>query len=300
MNALTTTAPAAPGAAAMIPRSMRDAMELASMMAKTGFLPKQIQTPGGALFVVEQAMRWNMSPFAVATEISFISDKPMFSGKIVAAAVQSSGLLAGRLSYAYAGAGDDRTVTVAGTIRGEAEPREIVVKLRDAKTNNQHWTKQPDQQLAYYGARAWARRHTPEVMLGVYAPEEFDEPAQDQPRDVPNLAAAPRQAPPAGSMREVAAQAAADALPILAPDGALKQISPTRWLAAAGKAVAMLETADAVRQWRAAMGEHLAAISERDEMMVVEAERLIADRLAELAPAGDDAAEADDGWPGPR
>jgi hypothetical protein len=99
MNAITTTTAGPPiGASAMIPRSMRDAMELATMMAKTGFLPQQIQTPGGALFVIEQAMRWNMSPFAVATEVSFISGKPMFSGKIVAAAVQTSGAMDGRLS----------------------------------------------------------------------------------------------------------------------------------------------------------------------------------------------------------
>jgi hypothetical protein len=300
MNALTTTAPAPLSSGfALVPRDMREALSLAEMMAKAGFLARELQNPGSALFVIEQSMRWNMSPFAVAMETSFIQGKPMFSGKIVAAAVTSSGAIAGRLSYAYSGAGDDRQVEVSGLIRGEGEPRSVTVKLKDARTANKVWTTQADQQLAYHGSRVWARRHAPEIMLGVYAPEEMDD-TPAPPRDVPNLAAGSRQAPPAGSMREVAAQAAADALPILAPDGALKQIAPTRWLAAAGKALAMLETADAVRQWRAAMGEHLAAISERDEMMVVEAERLIADRLAELAPAGDDAAEVDDGWPGPR
>jgi len=139
-------------------------------------------------------MRWNMSPFAVAMETSFIQGKPMFSGKIVAAAVQASGVLAGRLSYDYAGKGDDRTVTVRGTIRGEAAPREVVVRLGDAKTSNKVWEKQGDQQLAYHGARVWARRHTPEVMLGVYAPEEFDDAPAAEPRDVPNLAEpAPRR-----------------------------------------------------------------------------------------------------------
>ena len=28
----------------------------------------------------------------------------------------------------------------------------------------------------YHGTRVWARRHTPELMLGVYSEEEFDEP----------------------------------------------------------------------------------------------------------------------------
>jgi len=39
------------------------------------------------------------------------------------------------------------------------------------------WQTQPDQQLMYHGVRVWARRHTPELMLGVYSPEEFDEPS---------------------------------------------------------------------------------------------------------------------------
>jgi|GEM_PF-2368679 len=301
MNALTTTtgAPVASGAMALIPRTMRDAMELASMMAKTGFLPREIQTPGGALFVMEQAMRWNMSPFSVATEISFIQGKPMFSGKIVAAAVQSSGVLSGRLSYEYEGSGDDRAVIVRGTLRGETEPREVTVRLKDARTNNQHWAKSPDQMLAYHGARVWARRHAPEVMLGVYSPEEFDEP-QEQPREVPNLAAEPMRAPP-GSMREAAAEivgrpvdkaqhpAEPEALPLLAPDGRLLEVRSNgapaiiKWGKWATAALAKLESADAVREWRRANGPHFASISEVYPDQVAEVERAIEARLAALA-----------------
>src|SRR5215217_4836058 len=72
--------------------------------------------------------------------------------------------------------GDGRWVIARATIRGEAEPREIRVCIKDARTSNGMWQKQPDQQLVYFATRAWARRHTPEVMLGVYSPEEFDAP----------------------------------------------------------------------------------------------------------------------------
>jgi hypothetical protein len=64
-------------------------------------------------------------------------------------------------------------VRVFGRIRGEQEDRDVDVKLSDAKTDNRHWATQPDQQLAYHGARVWARRHMPELMLGVYSPEEM-------------------------------------------------------------------------------------------------------------------------------
>lgn len=168
------------GGNALIPTNMEGAMRLAEMMARGRLVPSHLHSqPGDCLMVIEQAMRWGMSPFAVAQCTSVIQGKLMYEGKLVAAAVQTSGVLDGRLSYSFAGEGDARTITVRGMIRGEKEPREIEVRLKDAKTNNQQWTKQPDQQLVYYGTRAWARRHTPEVMLGVYSPEEFDPPQRD-------------------------------------------------------------------------------------------------------------------------
>lgn len=269
MNEISTALAPHSGAAALIPRTMRDAMELANMMARTGFLPREIQTPGGALFVMEQAMRWNMSPFAVATEVSFIQGKPMFSGKIVAAAVQSSGILAGRLSYDYSGSGDGRTVVVSGTLRGETEPRTVTVRLADARTPNKVWNTQPDQQLAYHGSRVWARRHAPEVMLGVYAPEEMEE-APAEPREV------------VSTVVETPAKAAEPMLPVLAPDASLVHLPAGRWLAGVGKALAKLEDADAVRAWREAMGPHLATVAETDDLRAMEADRMIAERLAEL------------------
>lgn len=270
MNALTTTTAAPPSAGfALVPRDMREALSLAEMMAKAGFLARELQNPGGALFVIEQSMRWNMSPFAVAMETSFIQGKPMFSGKIVAAAVTSSGAITGRLSYEYSGSGDDRQVVVMGHIRGEAEPRTITVRVRDAKTANKVWQTQPDQQLAYHGARVWARRHAPEVMLGVYAPEEIDE----APREVASVVVEPAKS----------AAPSEPVWPVLRPDMTIANKLASRWLAGVGAALAGLEDVDAVRAWRSAMGPLIASVSEQDEFKATEAERLIEDRLAELA-----------------
>jgi hypothetical protein len=84
-------------------------------------------------------------------------------------------------------------VTVKGTLRGEDAPRELSVDLKDARTTNGMWTKQPDQQLVYFATRAWARRYAPEVMLGVYAPEEFDEQPKAAPFNGTTIDAAPEQ-----------------------------------------------------------------------------------------------------------
>jgi len=159
----------------LVPHSLNEAMALAQQMSSAKLVPQALQkSPGDCLLVIEQAMRWGMSPFAAAQEVSVIQGKLMYSGKIVAAAVQSAGILSGRLHYEYSGEGEERAVTVSGTLRGEAEARSVKVAWKDAVTQNGIWKKQPDQQLAYHGARVWARRHVPEVMLGVYSPEEMD------------------------------------------------------------------------------------------------------------------------------
>jgi hypothetical protein len=174
MNALTLTAPTA----ALVGTSMGEAMQLASMMADSKLVPAHLQgRPADCLMVVMQASRWRMDPFAVAQATNLVQGKLGYEGKLVAAAVHTSGVLMGRLAFDYTGEGERRTVHVTGTLRGEAEPRSVSVVYASAKTTNQHWAKSPDQMLAYHGARVWARRHAPEVMLGVYAPEEFDEPA---------------------------------------------------------------------------------------------------------------------------
>src|SRR5450755_3946562 len=137
--------------------------------------------------VIQQAIRWKMDPFAVAQECSVIQGKLMHSGKLVAAVVNARGELSDRLAFSYDGEGQNRTITVSGRLRNELAPRTVSVKLSDAKTNNRVWQSQPDQQLMYHGVRVWARRHMPELMLGVYSPEEFDEPAPRRPIAAANV-----------------------------------------------------------------------------------------------------------------
>jgi hypothetical protein len=170
---------------------MDSAMRLAEMMSRGKLVPAHLQaSPGDCLMVIEAAMRWGMSPFAVAQCTSVIQGKLMFEGKLVAAALNASGIMSSRLAYRHTGEGASRAVEVSGVLRGETEQRKVTVTLQEAKTNNGMWTRQPDQQLVYAGTRVWARRHAPEVMLGVYAPEEFehaDMPAREPPHNGPTL-----------------------------------------------------------------------------------------------------------------
>lgn len=157
----------------LLPVNLAGAMELAKMMAESTLVPLALQKkPADCLLVIEQAMRWGMSPFAVAQCTSVIHGKLMFEGKLVAAVVNANGDLEKRLNYSYSGEGDSRKIIVSGSVKGEPDARTVDAVVKDVRTTNELWKKQPDQQLMYAGARIWARRHMPELMLGVYTPEE--------------------------------------------------------------------------------------------------------------------------------
>jgi hypothetical protein len=177
-NIVAYQPPAGASLGPLLPQTITEAMQLARLMSEARLVPEHLRgSPADCYLVVNQARLWRMDPFAVAQGTSFIHGKMMYEGKLIAGVVHSLGNLTGRLNYEYDGTGPGRSVTVSGTLRGETKPRTVVVRLADAKTKNDQWVKQPDQQLAYHGARVWARRHVPEVLLGVYAPEEFDAPA---------------------------------------------------------------------------------------------------------------------------
>jgi hypothetical protein len=166
----------------LVPSNMAEAMQLANLMATAKLVPVALQkSPADCLMVIQQAVRWGMDVFAVAQECSVIQGKLMHSGKLVAAVVNARGGLTQRLSFEYDGEGDRRRIIVSGHLKGEAEPRTVTVTLKEARTQNKVWQTQPDQQLMYHGTRVWARRHVPELMLGVWSPEEFDDgPAKER------------------------------------------------------------------------------------------------------------------------
>tara|TARA_R110002126_G_scaffold2345_10_gene13517 strand:- start:249 stop:1004 length:756 start_codon:yes stop_codon:yes gene_type:complete len=175
---------------------MDQAIALAEMMARSKLVPRHLQgSVGDCFLVVEQATRWRMSPFAVAQATSVIQGKLMYEGKLVAAAVHTCGATSTRLDYDYGGEGEDRWIVASAVRVGEDKPREVRVLLADAKTENPLWRKQPDQQLSYHAARVWARRWTPEVILGVFAPEEMEAPPAPVAHHGPTIEAHAEPAP---------------------------------------------------------------------------------------------------------
>lgn len=124
--------------------------------------------------IVNQALRWQIDPFAMVDETYVVGGKLGYQGKLVAAVVNARAGLIGRLQARYSGTGDNRTVTISGQFAGEDQLRTIDLRLGDAKTDNQMWRKDPDQKLWYSGVTKWARRHCPEIVLGVLTDDDLE------------------------------------------------------------------------------------------------------------------------------
>lgn len=155
---------------------------IAGAMARASLIPKHLkgdsfeQTQANCFLVVNQSLRWGFDPFAVAPETYEVGGKLGFSGKLVAAVINTRGNLMKNLAFTFNdGKGDALEVTVSGHISGEDAPRTVTVSVAQARTENKMWTKDPHQKLIYTGATKWARRHMPEVVLGVMTEDDADQ-----------------------------------------------------------------------------------------------------------------------------
>lgn len=142
------------------------------------------ETAANCLLVVEQSQRWGLSPFAVMQCASVVHGRLMWEGKLVAGVIEAK--LGIRLSYTYEGSGLKKGVVVSGQFADEKEPRTITGTVEQWKTtgNGSPWEKESahERMLAYRGAREWARRHCPSLMLGIVTDDE--ELPQREMRDV--------------------------------------------------------------------------------------------------------------------
>lgn len=167
------------GGAMLMPQNMADVVNFSQMMAKGGIaLPKHLRDqPGACLGVAMQAFRWDMDPFAVANKSYSVNDRLAYEAQLVAAVVHLRAPIVGRPEYTYEGdRGSTRRCTVTCVMQDGSERSYTSPEVGSITTKNSPlWKQDEDQQLGYYSIRSWARRYAPEVILGVYTPDEAEQ-----------------------------------------------------------------------------------------------------------------------------
>ena len=197
--AITSQPGATVGTAAAIfsPEGMDRLVRFATLMADSkATVPAHLAgKPADCLAVTMQAAQWGMNPFAVAQKTHVVNGTLGYEAQLVNAVVSSSNLLATRLNYKWDGdwskvsgktdKSPSLTVTVWATLKGESEPRTLTISMEQAGVRNSPlWEQDPRQQLAYLCVKRWARLHAPDVLLGVYTPDELQEAAPRVERDI--------------------------------------------------------------------------------------------------------------------
>jgi hypothetical protein len=197
------------------PGTMRSMTDLALMMSKGATtVPKHLKgNQADCMAVVLQAMQWQMNPFAVAQKTFIVNGGALsYEAQLVNAVITSKAPVKGRLNFEWFGAwenviGKMREVTsktkkdedtgepkkyrvpawsfedekglgikVWATFKGEDEPRTLELLLTQVRTRNSTlWAEDPKQQIAYLVTKKWARLFCPDVILGVYTPDEFED-----------------------------------------------------------------------------------------------------------------------------
>lgn len=133
---------------------------------------------GNCFRVVNQAFRWGVDPFGILDHVFVVAGKLGIDGQLACAIVNKLGGLKTNLDFRFEGDGPELTCTVVGTFDGEKEAREASLTLKfamsrsDQKSGGAKWA-DPEQGLIYSTVVKWARRHCPEVLLGIVT--EFDE-----------------------------------------------------------------------------------------------------------------------------
>ena len=196
---LTTQPNATVGTAAAIfsPEGMNQLVRFAELMAQSkATVPQHLAgKPADCLAVTMQAAQWGMNPFAVAQKTHVVNGALGYEAQLVNAVVSSSNLLSTRINYRWDGdwskvngktdKSPNLTVTVSATIKGETAPRELTISMAQAGVRNSPlWEQDPRQQLAYLCVKRWARLRAPDVLLGVYTPDELEESRPRVERDI--------------------------------------------------------------------------------------------------------------------
>lgn len=180
------------GALIMDMASMDSMSRMAEIMASgKSTVPQHLRgSAGDCMAVVMQAVQWKMNPFAVAQKTHVVNGQLGYEAQLVNAVIISSGVIEGRPTYEYFGNWDNvdgKTckdakigVIISATIKGESAPRTLHISMGGVGTvrNSPLWAADPKQQIAYLGLKRWSRLHTPDVILGVYTPDEFEQAAQ--------------------------------------------------------------------------------------------------------------------------
>lgn len=199
----------------LVVTSMAQAMEFAKLMSLSReAIPKHLrESPGACLALAIQAYEWQINPFALANKSYVVNDRLCFEASLYQSVVARRAPITGRIKMEYIGEDQEkrrcRVWAELSDGTGIVEYTSPPFAAINPK-NSPLWKNDPDQQLFYFSVRSFARRHFPDVMMGIYTVDEMVDDAE-QVRVVEARMAGPSRASSSDLNERLSAKAAHDA-----------------------------------------------------------------------------------------
>lgn len=153
-------------------RSIDDVERLAKIATASGLC--RVKRPEEAAVILLTGRELGLSPMQSLRGIYVVNGTPVLSADLLVAVVRRSGLCG---SWRVTESTPERC-TITTTRVGETEPSTRTWTMADAKranvTGKQIWAQYPAQMLRHRVAADLAREVYPDVVLGLYTPEEMD------------------------------------------------------------------------------------------------------------------------------
>lgn len=165
--------------------SFDDQMKMAEVMAKSGLLPKALDTKEKVFIALQWGVELGLTPMAAATNIAVINGKPTLSADIMHAIVRNNPEYAGaewkkQDEQAAEVLVKRKNANMTETFQGYYD---IEMAKRANLLSKDNWRAYPARMLKHRALSFALRDAFPDVLAGLYSPEELsgdNQPAQNQ------------------------------------------------------------------------------------------------------------------------
>lgn len=154
--------------------SLTTDLKLASTLVKSGLLPSAIKSPEAALVIILTGRELGLAPLQALRSISVVEGKPTLSADLLLALAYKSGLCTG---YEILELTDEKCV-VQISRNGQVKPpySYTIEEARKAGlANRPNWQRHTKAMLRARATSAACRAYFPDVVLGLYTPDELED-----------------------------------------------------------------------------------------------------------------------------
>lgn len=173
---------------ALMPQSFGDKYKMAQVLAKSGLIPAALNTPEKVCVALQWGHELALSPMVAVNNIAVINGKPTLSADIMAALVKRSPEYGG-IEWVKNSDTEAECVITRLLPGGRAEKITSRFTIQDAQNaglaGREVWKKYPRRMLKHRALSYGLKDMFPDMLAGLYTPEEMDGVAPAEPeRDV--------------------------------------------------------------------------------------------------------------------